>query len=149
MTRTSRSTLGLVFLVALGLLTASYAIWAQGTQIRANQRTITQQQQAVNRLLAQSEKDRAEQEQLRRLVQALQAQVRQLGGTPLLSAPTERTTPSATAAPAASPTRAAATRSPSPRPSASPRPTVSPRPTSSPSPVVCVGPICLPPGGTT
>lgn len=140
-------------LVSLGLVAAVYAVWTQQARIDENQALIRQQQEALNVLAAQTAQAQQEREQLRSLVQALQRQVRSLGGQPLTEVPASRTRPGPSGAGVGPSTSAppAATGTPSPsRPSPRPsQPTVSPTPTSSPSPDgrVCVASICLPPGG--
>lgn len=144
MIRTFRATLVLVFLVAFGLLTATYVIWTQGGQITDNERTISEQR-------AQAAKDRAALAEQRRFARALADQVRQLGGTPTPQPSTERTPQPATSGAAdAAPNPAGTTPRPSRRPSTAPHPTASPKPTPSPSPSgLCLpGNICIPPGGT-
>lgn len=147
-----------VVLLGFGLLTAAYAIWVQGTQIRANQSLIRQQQQTVDALLRQNVEDKQALEAQQRLVRGLQAQVQKLGGTPLLTAPAAPATPRPAGPTGAGPSTTQRSAAPHPRsttrpttrptgsPSQSPTPKPSPTPSPKPSPTPCVvklGPICL------
>jgi hypothetical protein len=139
MNRNPRALILLVFLLAVGLVAASYVIWTLMGRV-------TQQQQQV-------EAGKAAQAQEQRFAQALADQVRRLGGTPTPLPATQRTLPTGTTVTVTvvQPTPGAASPAPSSRSSTRPRPSVSPNstrsPSPSPSPIVCVGPICYP-GGT-
>ena len=143
MTVRRNPSMAFVVLLGIGLLTSAYAIWTLETQVK-------QQQQTVRALIAQSEQDRQALSAQQRLTQALQQQVRQLGGEPILTPPAPEPTPPASRSSGAVPTttpRPAAS-SPSPRPSPTPsrsHPSVSPSPTPSPSQTCLVkaGPLCL------